>query len=127
MQNKIVVAAALAASTTALKIETPKMSLAQAKDEEAGHYGGYGQSYGHGYGHGQGYGSDAGAPEFGEEYCKHYGYTYECLEKKITATLGAITDDLEAAKASCLTTADDLRASIVSGVQQLRASSESAL
>jgi hypothetical protein len=104
MQNKVVVAAAIAASSTALKLkETPKNELAQTK------------IYDH---------TDFGYPDSthaDDVDCANYGYAYECLSKKVDATLGAIEDDIADAKAACESRADDLRAQTVSGIQQLRA------
>ena len=97
MQNKLITAATIFTSATAMRLQAPTTNLAQAESH----------------------------PRAATE-C-HGTYAYQCIEEKVTNTLGAMTDEVANHKSDCMVKADDLRADIVSGAQMLRADLERGL
>jgi hypothetical protein len=117
MQNKITIAATLAATTTAIKLGDEEAKSGYIDYNQVGP----GYEYGPDYGHGPVvYGMPTPVGEDGTVDCERYGYAPQCLEQKVDKVLGRLVDEVEDRRAECLVTAGDLRALIVSGVQQLK-------
>ena len=111
MQSKIMVTAAFAASSVAMKLEPSKTVLAQDKhgfpssnpiSDDHGH---------HGDDH-HGYEVDP------EDPCKSYHYSYECLAKKVEDTLTALIVEVDDHREECNVAANELKEQILASIDE---------
>ena len=94
------ITATLATTAAAIKLEAPTTLLAQAMDKS---------------GEAQVAGIDTEC---------HGTYAYQCMQTKVDATLGALTDGVDADRDASVKAANDMRVAMIEGLQDLRSQME---